>query len=1107
MEKRLRSAVRSSAEEFLSAAVSDLSSKGSKSTLKSLIFAISPSSNLSSSLPSALFAALSKTIDSFKNELGSTSRSSGERSSRSPPSKRLRRRDEELGADEPETMIRMREIRRYVYISQLCVSSPKKSFNPAHFLSCVRSLHDCLVLFEADEDLSTEIASLCEKWWKEKLPERETLISQSLPFLLSRSLTLNMKSYVHRVYAMREAFLLFDFHDESIEDLKLLLLRCVITPLYLKTDEGRRFVAFMLSVNSKLLKESLALIKSQIQFGRKAVLEAYSEILFRFWKHSEQSQRREFEDGFLQYLVEGAIYASSKSLANSIRRILRGFFDNRAIDGVDKLLFRLAEPVLFRSLQVANSNVRQNALYLLIDLFPLENPDATREDKTILLERQSFLLEKLLEDDSPDIRSVSVEGCCRVLHHFWEVIPSSTITKMLTKIIDHISHDSSNDVKLSTLKGITYLLENPQALEVLKVLLPRLGFMFLDPFLSVRVHLCDLLLASRAIRNFQFTMVVDLDILLASLANDHPQVAKKIVTLLTPTYFPSKLAARDSCARFIVLIKRSPSAGARFCEFLPLNDGSSPKSLIELAKVCYTLATTSQDLSPSQIEALFTATANLCKELSTESQHKTTLSKFFTSDALKSLLPTVSSVRSQSSILRVVSSLHPEGLGDFRELCLNMMKNRDDQAEVRRIYEIMIRNGCSDDVFGAVADTLEMVRKKMGRTRKKKKKMRFDRGLAAMAARQVKDLLSGVETRRAVLGSPFLGSISSSLGVISKAVIESSDGLNEADDLVFVAAYAKLALFRSMENAPDEEGPNLEEILEGLLDSAEKVFGGADHDQRTARESPPVTRSRTKDTRPASSPSSPEGAEGPSDGTRLATLLLKFIADAATLSLIPATNPRWPAFASTALRHIIATSHPPGRRIPTAKYAFSYAAKLLHVIISHPVSPRTLSHLADNLLDLAAVAATTAITARPWLPDILLALASPHVGPGREGCHVANDGSSHVSLWVRAMDGDRGPTEVVRAAAVLLRKDGAVAAAVAAAAAEKVKAAVEVGDFGAILGLVQWVCVDVGGPPTCGFVEEVRACVDCAFESLLDEQKEEKRLLENARALLEGRRL
>lgn len=180
------------------------------------------------------------------------------------------------------------------------------------------------------------------------------MISQSLPFFLSRSLTLGKKADVRRVCVLRDAFSLFDYVDESIEDLKLLLVRCIITPVFLKTEEGRRFVAFMLGLNRQLTKEALALMRSQIPFGKKSVLEAYADVLFRAWKVLEDSLREEIEDGFLQGLVEGAIHASSKSLAASVRRVLGGFIEHRAIAGVEKLLFRLVEPVLFRSLQVCS---------------------------------------------------------------------------------------------------------------------------------------------------------------------------------------------------------------------------------------------------------------------------------------------------------------------------------------------------------------------------------------------------------------------------------------------------------------------------------------------------------------------------------------------------------------------------------------------------------------------------------------------------------------------------------------------------------------------------------------------------------------------------------
>lgn len=159
------------------------------------------------------------------------------------------------------------------------------------------------------------------------------------------------------------------------------------------------------------------------------------------------------------------------------------------------------------SLQVANSNVRKNALHLLLDLFPLEDPDSSKEAKDALLGSEFYLLEKLLVDNCPDVRVVAVEGCCRVLHLFWEIIPSPAIPKVLTKIFDDMSHDISNEVRLSTVNGIIYLLSNPQSHEILKVLLPRVRHLMLDNVLAIRKAVVDLLLVIRDIQNFQFNKV------------------------------------------------------------------------------------------------------------------------------------------------------------------------------------------------------------------------------------------------------------------------------------------------------------------------------------------------------------------------------------------------------------------------------------------------------------------------------------------------------------------------------------------------------------------------------------------------------------------------
>ena len=370
MEKRLRSSLESSAGEFVSSAVK-LSLKSSKHALKTLIHGVKSSSDLSSSIPLALLLSVSRAIETFRNILGTSFtnsnpqfNSSPSKSPQSPPTKRLRRslrhsktrEFEDLESGESNSNLRkekvLAELEILSYLVFLCISHPKRVFSLIDLLPCARELHDNLVILESNSVLSTEIANLCEEWWKEDLPGRESLISLSLPFLLSRSLTLKKKGDVHKVYMLREAFSLFDFEDESIKDLKLLLIRCVISPLYLKTEDGRRFLAYTFGLSRQLLKEALAIIRSQIPFGRKSMLEGYGDIVFRAWRNSEGDIRDEMENGFLQGLVEGAIHASTSAFSASIRRVLGAFVDQRTVDGVEKLLFRLTEPVIFRSLQV-----------------------------------------------------------------------------------------------------------------------------------------------------------------------------------------------------------------------------------------------------------------------------------------------------------------------------------------------------------------------------------------------------------------------------------------------------------------------------------------------------------------------------------------------------------------------------------------------------------------------------------------------------------------------------------------------------------------------------------------------------------------------------------
>jgi condensin-2 complex subunit G2 len=85
---------------------------------------------------------------------------------------------------------------------------------------------------------------------------REDMVTQALPYLLVKSITLARQSDVKRVHNMRAALPLFDFDDdESIVSLKKLLLRCAFAPVYLRSPEGRRFLSSLFCLQPALTKE------------------------------------------------------------------------------------------------------------------------------------------------------------------------------------------------------------------------------------------------------------------------------------------------------------------------------------------------------------------------------------------------------------------------------------------------------------------------------------------------------------------------------------------------------------------------------------------------------------------------------------------------------------------------------------------------------------------------------------------------------------------------------------------------------------------------------------------------------------------------------------
>ncbi len=86
--------------------------------------------------------------------------------------------------------------------------------------------------------------------------------------------------------------------------------------------------------------------------------------MYKAWKTATEGCLHEIEHSGIQSLIECALYAALKELSAAVRIVLDGFVSKRTEKGVEAMLFRLHEPLLFRALQVQYLNSLQLALYM-----------------------------------------------------------------------------------------------------------------------------------------------------------------------------------------------------------------------------------------------------------------------------------------------------------------------------------------------------------------------------------------------------------------------------------------------------------------------------------------------------------------------------------------------------------------------------------------------------------------------------------------------------------------------------------------------------------------------------------------------------------------------
>ncbi|NXJ23605.1 CNDG2 protein, partial [Dicrurus megarhynchus] len=476
----------------------------------------------------------------------------------------------------PETKQTVAVIRGVAAVVTASIPAVDENVNYKALVECVFILNRILPALPASEKtLQDAIQRVCEMWWEKGLERKEQLGKPLFVILLRKSLNKAATGAdIVRVWNLHQTLLCFDYDSEESNEVKDLLLQCFMSVKHINKEEGRRFLSFLFSWNVNFIKMIHGTVKNQLQFFPRSLVEYISEVYFRAWKKVSGEFIEVLEYNCIQdFMHHGIHLPRSSSVHSKVREMLSYFHKQSKVrQGVEEMLYRLYQPILWRALKARNSEVRANAAFLFVDAFPVRDPSFKVEEMDNEIQKQFEELFSLLEDPHPVVRSTGILGVTQIISKYWEMIPPTILADLLKKITGELACDiTSADVRCCVFKCLPIILDNKLSHPLLEHLLPATKHSLHDNSEKVRVAFVDMLLKVKATKAAKFWNICPMEHLLSRLEADSRPVSRRIVNLLMNSFFPINQPEDVWCERCVTLIQMNPAAARKFyqyaCEF------------------------------------------------------------------------------------------------------------------------------------------------------------------------------------------------------------------------------------------------------------------------------------------------------------------------------------------------------------------------------------------------------------------------------------------------------------------------------------------------------------------------------------------------------------
>lgn len=393
---------------------------------------------------------------------------------------------------------------------------------PPAFTEAAMLCRDLLLNIPEDSQQQQLVADALELISNSSIEGCEQFYGALVLFLLDKCRTAKATGAdVNRLYKLRHLLSELNWEHESIESVKVRILHCVANPHFAVKRHGSDLMAMFYIVSPSFTADVNDAIKKQVVSCRSASLKAYAMSL---WKalHLARDEAIEKVEKCIQDWIVLAVRTTRKS-ADKARAVLDEIHRCHLEPLEREMLCRCYGPVLWRSLKVANWQVRENSTKILSAIFPLIPPDAAVEAQELETMKQLRLLQETLEDTNEHVRRAGVTAACQIMKDYWDLIPNQACAQLLTVIKDQCVRDRrAPAVRAAVADGFVHILENPCTFPAMEVILSEVGPKLLhDRSALVRSAFAGLLNTVSRCRGISRDKIASHDDILLALSAEH----------------------------------------------------------------------------------------------------------------------------------------------------------------------------------------------------------------------------------------------------------------------------------------------------------------------------------------------------------------------------------------------------------------------------------------------------------------------------------------------------------------------------------------------------------------------------------------------------------